>query len=205
LFKKVRVRTVELFKQRYAGLADVQIVSDEGNDVSTVSMISLDDGWFGKGQYSCGGKNQKAIVRIHVGTFRREMTRPAGREGIISSWGPMRRTDSLDLRVEDAVQALARTSAHEFGHTLGLVGDSRGKECQWMDGCDEGHDCDVFDLRSPLLAHRFENGWHIMDPGAKKLNNARIGEPNSTMRSTKRREPIFGIFDSSYLQLVHPP
>jgi len=39
----------------------------------------------------------------------------------ISEWGPMQKSDPVAVRIEDVGQALGRTSAHELGHSLGLV------------------------------------------------------------------------------------
>jgi hypothetical protein len=200
----VKKRTVEIFQQRYAGVADVTIVNADGEDVHTVSMLGLSDTLFGSSPFDCGSKTPKQTSQIHVGTYRSQMTKINDAAGFISGWAPMKRSDTVEVRTEDVAQALGRTSTHEFGHSLGLTGGPTDGTCQWMDGCDGGHNCDAFDATHPR-ANRFNEGWHIMDPGGKTVNNARISEPNKAQRTTPRKSPIFEPFGASYLKLVHPP
>jgi hypothetical protein len=200
----VRKRTVEVFQQRYANVADVKVVGSDGDDVHIVSMLRVNDSVFGSSPFDCGSKTPKQISEIHVGTYRSQMTMASDSTGFIAGWGPMKRSDSIDIRTEDVAQALGRTSAHEFGHSLGLTGGPTDNACQWMDGCDAGHNCDAFDASHPR-AKRFDGGWHIMDPGGKTVNNARISEPNPLQRTNPRKSPVFESFGASYLRLVHPP
>jgi hypothetical protein len=202
--ESVMSRTVEVFKARYAGVADVQVVSSDGDDVHTISMLRVDDSLFGQSPFDCGNTTARQVSRVHVGTYRSQLTQPTGPDGFISGWGPMRRTDAAEVRIEDVAQALGRTSAHEFGHSLGFTGETANFACRWMDGCDGGHNCDAFDARFSM-ANRFDSGWHVMDPGPKTLNNARLGEPDATRRSTPRKAPVFEIFGVSYLRIIHPP
>lgn len=200
----VKKRTVEVFQQRYANVADVKAVGSDSDDVHTISMLGVNDSVFGSSPFDCGSKTPKQISEIHVGTYRSQMARTNDSTGFIAGWGPMKRSDSIEIRTEDVAQALGRTSAHEFGHSLGLTGGPTDNACQWMDGCDGGHNCDAFDASHPL-AKRFDGGWHIMDPGGKTVNNARISEPSPLQRTNPRKSPVFESFGASYLRLVHPP
>jgi hypothetical protein len=193
----VKSRTVELFLGRYKGVADIAIVGAGDDDVHTISMMDVDDALFGQSPFDCGNLVARQTSEVHVGTYRRQMT------ANFDEWGPMQRSDPAAVRIEDVAQALGRTSAHEFGHSLGLVGGSGDRVCKWMDGCDGGHNCDALDARNPL-ADRFKDGWHIMDPGGKTENNARLAEPSPTRRSTPRRPAIFEPFSASYLKIIHP-
>jgi len=199
----VKNRTVEVFRARYAGVGDIQVVSSDGNDVHTIALFSLSSGLFGSSPFDCGNRRLKEVTRVFVGTYRSQMTQPTDAAGFISGWGPMRRSDAIEVRIEDAAQAFGRTSAHELGHSLGLTGEATDSECRWMDGCDGGHNCDAFDVRFPL-ANRFDSGWHIMDPGPKTLNNARLSEPDPLTRAAQRKGPIFDVFAGSYLSIIHP-
>jgi hypothetical protein len=167
-------------------------------------MMRVSDTLFGSSPFDCGSKTPRQTSEIHVGTYRSQMTKVNDPAGFISGWGPMKRSDTIEARTEDAAQALGRTSSHEFGHSLGLTGGPTDSACQWMDGCDGGHNCDTFDANHPR-ADRFESGWHIMDPGGKTLNNTRISEPNSLQRTSTRKSPVFEAFSASYLRTVHPP
>jgi hypothetical protein len=200
----VKTRVVEVFKQRYDGVANIKVVDSDGDDVHTISMLAADDSVFGSSPFDCGSTRPKEISEIHIGTFHSQMTQPDDSNGFISGWRPMKRSDPVEDRTEDVSQAIGRTSAHEFGHSIGLVGGNTDNACRWMDGCDAGHNCEGFDISHPL-ADRFDSGWHIMDPGGRTVNNARISEPDNKKRTKPRKSPIFEAFSASYLRIVHPP
>lgn len=192
----VEARVVEVFSAFYKSL-DVEVVAVAGPDVHTMSMLAIDDSLFGSSPFDCGNLKPKEISEIHVGTYRRSMTEEFDR------WLPMRKEDTLDVRIEDVAQALGRTSAHEFGHALGLVGEAEDRRCVWMDGCDGGHNCEAFDdLHAE--ARRFDHGWHIMDPGGNTDDNARLAEPDTKQRTNPRVPAIFEPFGLSYLVTILP-
>lgn len=192
----VKTRAVEIFSAAY-NLTDVRVVPDDGPDVHTISMLSIDDTLFGQSPFDCGNRKLKQTSKVHVGTYRRSMTDRFER------WRPMRKSDALAVRIEDVAQALGRTSAHELGHSLGLVGGDGDSQCVWMDGCDSGHNCGSFDDLN-ARADRFDGGWHIMDPGGKTKDNARLAEPDPDQRSPARVPSKFEGFGASYLNIVHP-
>jgi hypothetical protein len=187
---RVKVRTQEIFADRYRPFG-VQLVLASGPGVHTVHMTAISDSDYGLSTGDCGSLHPTQTSSIHVGTYRADMVNR------FSRWGPMRKTDSLDTRIEDVAQALGRTTAHETGHSLGL------DICGFMHGCDGGHNCDSYDASHPL-ADRFNHGRHIMDPGGKTFNNFRLGEPNATSRATVRQPSWWEPFGQSYLAIVHP-
>jgi hypothetical protein len=105
--------------------------------------------------------------------------------------------------VEDVAQALARTAAHELGHILGLVGESRDQVCRWMDGCEEHHTCPTLVDRG-YETKRFDYGRHIMDPGGESLHNARIAEQVASQRSKPRVPATFDSLSMYYLAATRP-
>ncbi len=193
---RAKARAVEVFSAAYKS-TDVQVVPAAGPDVHTISMMSIEDTLFGQSPPDCGNKKLKEISEVHVGTYRREMVKR------FKDWGPMLKSDALPVRIEDVGQALGRTSAHEIGHSLGLVGGAGDTKCVWMDGCDDGHNCDSFDDTN-ALANRFDDGWHIMDPGGKTMHNARLAEPDADQRAAQRVPSNFEAFGASYLSVLHP-
>ena len=72
-----------------------------------------------------------------------------------------------------------------------------------MRGCDGGHNCDVVDTTNPL-AHRFDSGRFILDPGGKTLNHVRIAEASALVRGASRSPAVFNRFNRSYFAIVQP-
>jgi hypothetical protein len=186
---RVKIRTQQIYADRYQPFA-VQLVLASGSGVHTVHMTAIADSDYGLSYGDCGSVRPTQTSSIHVGTYRASMINH------FSGWGPMRRTDSLDTRIEDVAQALGRTTTHETGHSLGLV------VCGFMHGCDGGHNCDSYDANHPL-ANRFDHGRHIMDPGGKTFNNFRLGESNAATRAAVRQPSWWEPFGRSYLAVVH--
>jgi hypothetical protein len=200
----VQTQTVMAFSRAYADF-NVEVVGANGPAVHTVRMLGNAGDIFGQSVYDCGNQVPKQTSEIWVGTYRATMVDDLNRKGGPIEWEPMKKTDSWQLRAADIGEALGRTSAHETGHSLGLVGDGGpGVACGWMRGCDGGHNCDEVNNEFPGLAQRFDLGWYIMDPGGKTLNNARLAEPSPNGRSATRRPAVFNPFNRSYLSLVHP-
>lgn len=187
---RVRARTQEVFADRYSPF-DIQVVAATGPNVHTIHMTAISDSIFGSSPPDCGSIRPGQTSTVHVGTYRASMVNG------LSNWRPMQRTDSLDTRIEDVGQALGRTTTHEIGHSLGLVG------CGWMKGCEGGHNCSSYDANQGL-ANRFDHGRHIMDPGGKTFNHFRIAEPSASSRATARQPSRWETFGRSYLSIVHP-
>jgi hypothetical protein len=201
----VRTQTVVAFVRAYSDI-DVEIVESDKDqpDVHTVQMMPNSGEIFGQSLYDCGNVDPHQNSEIWVGTYRSEMVDSFNSGTVTSSgWGPMAKTDSWQVRMVDVGEALGRTSAHETGHSLGLVGSISGQPCDWMRGCDGGHNCDQVDFDYPL-ARRFNNGWFVMDPGGKTKNNARLAEPSPTGRAVIRTPATFNAFNRSYFSIVHP-
>jgi hypothetical protein len=199
----VKRRTVEVLERAYAGIADVKVVEKSVPNTHTISVLDLSpDGrdLFGSSRGDCGNADLSQVTRVFAGQYRKSMTKHFDR------WGPMRKDDPPEVRIEDLGQALGRTSAHELGHSLGLVRELNTQTvgvCTWMNGCDGSHNCAAFDLDHPA-ANRFNDGWHIMDPGGTTLNNARLGEPSPNRRAASRTPAWFEPFSASYLRIIHP-
>lgn len=189
----VKARTQQIFLDRYNG-SDIHLVNSPGAGVHTIQFVKLASNVYGDSPGDCGNETPEQSSIVFVGTLRQQL-------GNFTQFKPMKKTDSLATRIEDIAQFLGRTSAHEFGHSLGLTSDSG--PCWWMMGCDDWHNCDSFDLAQPL-ADRFNQGWHVMDPGAKSPNNARIGEPSLNRRAAHRTPAIFENFGWSYIKTIHP-
>jgi hypothetical protein len=191
----VRLQTPAILLGAYEGF-DVADASDDSADVHTVDLLPASDDFFGQSAYDCGNLDLHQQSEVLVGTYRSAMVDE------FQTWGPMRKTDNLQTRIEDVAAALGRTSAHEFGHSLGFVGSDQGSPCGWMMGCDGGHNC--ADLaQSFARAERFGSGRFIMDPGGKTLNHYRLAESTSNLRGP-RAPSVFTAFDRSYLAAIHP-
>lgn len=194
----VKTRVRDLIVERFHGVANVKMVNPLVADAHVIDMLPIADNLFGQSPYDCGNAVSGERSEIHVGTYRALMINDLTNQDR-TGWGPMAKTDSIATRVEDLSQAIARTAVHETTHSLGLVGESN---CAWMQGCDGGHNCDAFD--HSLVSKRFDDGWFIMDPGGKTLNNARIAEPSTSGRAAMRQPAIFNSFDRSYFKFVQP-
>lgn len=175
---------------------DVADASDDSADVHTVDLLPGSDDFFGQSLYDCGNLQLHQQSDIMVGTYRSTMVDE------FPSWGPMQKSDSLQVRIEDVADALGRTCAHELGHSLGFVGSELGSPCGWMMGCDGGHNCSEL-AATFARAERFGSGRFIMDPGNKTLNHFRLAEASAGGRG-QRTPSVFTAFDRSYLAAIHP-
>jgi hypothetical protein len=191
----VRLATPTILMSAYEGF-DIADASDDSADVHTVDLRPDAGDFYGLSPYDCGNLKLNEQSDVFVGTYRSAMVDE------FNKWGPMNRTDPLQVRIEDVAAALGRTSAHEMGHSLGFVGSGQGAPCGWMMGCDGGHNCP--DLAQDFQrATRFGSGRFIMDPGPRTLNNFRLAEGAPNERGP--REPsVFTAFDRSYLSAIHP-
>jgi len=181
----------------FEGFAVTEADSD-GPDVHTISLLPNRGSIFGQSPEDCGSRTPRQTTEVWVGTYREEMVQS------FDAWRPMQKTDSLPTRIEDVAEALGRTSAHEMGHSLGLVGSSLGAPCGWMRGCDGGHNCSALGEQFPAISNRFDFGRYIMDPGQRTSNHARIAEPLDGARASVRTPSVFNPFNRGYLGVVHP-
>jgi hypothetical protein len=193
----VKSQTVAIFTSNFLGV-DVEVVDADGPDVHTIDILTNTGPIFGQSPFDFANKTARQSSEIWIGTFRDTMI---GDE--FAEWQPMRKDDSLGRRIVDISEAMARTCTHEFGHSLGLVGSGSAAQGGWMMGCEGGHNCAAFDAADGSTT-RFDNGFHIMDPGQTTLNNARIAEPTSLQRSATRRRSTFSGFDRSYFSFILP-
>jgi hypothetical protein len=191
----VRLATPAVLLRAYEGF-DVADASDDSPDVHTVDLLPHNDDFFGQSLYDCGNLQLHQQSDVLVGTYRSTMVEE------FPAWAPMRREDSLQVRIEDVAAALGRTSAHELGHSLGFVGSDLGSPCGWMMGCDGGHNCSEL-APSFARAERFGSGRFIMDPGGKTQNHFRLAESAPNARGP-RAPSVFTAFDRSYLAAIHP-
>ncbi len=204
----VKSRTVTVFRRAYQAVVDLEIVSAEANDVHTVLLLANSGNIFGQSFFDCGNLDPHQTSEVWVGTYADSMiesfeTGQTLPSGAVRSrvWAPMQSDDPLQTRIDDISEALGRTSAHEVGHSLGLVGS--GTSCGWMRGCDGGHNCDQFDVDFPGT-DRFDRGQYIMDPGGKTDNWVRLAEPSPGGRAPARDPATFNRFNASYFAIVHP-
>jgi hypothetical protein len=189
----VRSQVLLAFVRAYAGIG-VDVVDGAGPGVSTVHLVSSSGDIFGQSPYDFDNQDSTQTSEIWVGTFSTSMAN--------DDWQPMKKSDSWQLRIIDVGEAIGRTCAHEFGHSLGLVGSNPVADGGWMRGCDDGHNCDQMNSEFPATK-RFASGQFIMDPGGKSLPNARIGEASPTGRGT-RQPAVFNAFNRSYFGFVQP-
>jgi hypothetical protein len=200
----VKERVDTLFSEAYAKF-NITLTHDDDPATAVIAMMGFNGDFFGKVDppYLCEEPSPPKDAQVHVGTFRVQLDAGEDSNGFINGWGPMAMTDSLELRAEDIAHALARTAAHELGHTIGLVGEPTSSTCKWMSGCDGYHSCPNFRVED-VRPGRHANGWHIMDAGGvNTLNRARIGEELPNARS-KRRPSVFDPFSASFLSLTYP-
>jgi hypothetical protein len=192
----VKTRFTLLLLERYAELDLELTASPAGADVHTIRMLPVAPGAFGHSPYDCGNRQLVQQSDVYVGYFRDSMV------GDFPVWVPMSRQDPLEVRMEDVAQAMARTAAHELGHSLGLVGRRAGPQCAWMEGCQGGHNCPDLDASRPL-ADRFDDGRFVMDPGFETEFYSRIAEWFPDERGSSRAPSEFNAFSRSYLSLIH--
>lgn len=198
----VKAGTEAAFLRAYANVG-IELVDAAGPSVHTIRMTKRSNGFFGQSPYDCNNQNVGQTTDVFVGTYREKMVTLLDHE--MFGWQPMQRTDGLHKRIVDVAEALGRTSAHEFGHSLGLVGSGLGRPCGWMSGCGEWHNCEQTEQAfSHAKIDRFNGGFFIMDPGLDTPNNARLAEPSKDGRAPTRQPAIFNKLNGSYLQIVHP-
>ena len=191
----VHGRVAQLVTADYIPAGDITLTNSTDANVHIISMRPADmNGLFGESPVDCGNLVAGQTSRVYVGTFRKLMVSD------LPDWLPMIKSDPLDLRAEDVAQALGRTAAHEFGHSLGLVAENG--DCGWMRGCDGNHTCKSFQDGVTGL-NRFNFGQFVMDPGDLSTNHNRIGEATKT-RSASRSPASFCEFDRSYLRIIEP-
>jgi hypothetical protein len=186
----VQIRTETQF---FSMLSSWNIIpaNEQADDVYALQMIDLDHPYFFGFTRKVDAWNKtlndssevyvKSVCNLMIDEF--------------PNWGPMKREDSLAMRIDDVSAVLSRIAVHEFGHAIGLVLPGSG-------GCLAGHNCPT--STSKLV--RFGQGWEIMDPGdpASTPFYKRLGEEHSKTRSPNRRYAAFNQFNRSYLDLIHP-
>lgn len=202
---KIMELVSKIFAAAYKGV-DI-VMASSGNPPATIIQIvpeSSVDNYFGltSGSLDCGDEIPTKYITLFVGTFLERITELGkGAKGDVLGWEPMKIDDSLETRAEDIAYALGRTSVHEVGHSLGLVGENA---CKWMDGCNGSHLCPTFNSTFPFV-ERYGGGFHIMDGGSDTPPFARIAAHSISIRGPSRKPSIFEPFSSSYLMITHPP
>lgn len=173
---------------------DVVVVSAPGADVHVIKFHGEDScGLYGEspGDYKNLIKAQQS--EIYIGTFKCVVVD----DDRLLTQTPAKKTDSLVQRIKDISTFIGRTSAHEFGHSLGLTAEGESK----LHGCEGFHNCEAYDTSMPT--DRFDTGHYIMDPGPKSPLYARIGVASATDRKAKL--PRFNAYNASYLGIIHKP
>jgi hypothetical protein len=179
----------------YKGLAiDFDSVPPGAEQHKIIMLESSSSMIFGQSQYDCENAKYADESEVWVGSIRKSMVNQ------FVKWSPMSRDDALPTRIDDVAHVIARTAAHELGHSLGLVGSDGA--CSWMGGCEGNHNCESFDAKYSGLAKRFGGGRFIMDSGEQTPHGLRLGEPLSRVRSVAREPAELNGFDRSYLGLV---
>jgi hypothetical protein len=190
----VKARTEELTIVAFAGVANVVRVSTTGANTHTVRLSRGIGSGYGQFDttFDCLNSAPDDFSRVFVGYVADRMINDP------SAWLPMnKQEDSLPERVEDVAQVLARTAVHEIAHSLGLVGDRNGSQCQWMRGSDAGHTIPD----EPPGVTRHGNGLFVMDE--VPAPHFRLGYLTQA-RTDKRLPIVFCDFNRSYLELLLP-
>jgi hypothetical protein len=192
----VQLQTEALIAANFAQFAIEVVTQSDSEDVHIVNFLGLANGTYGETSVDCGNSNAVGTSTVFVGTLRSSMVSKFG------TWGPMKRTDKIAVRVQDVAYALAHTATHEIGHGLGLVVSPAGPaSCAWMNGCGGNHNCSTFDS-SHVLADRFDSGRYILDPATPQ--HIRIGEGSKVSRGQHRVPATFNAVTAAYLALIHP-
>lgn len=188
----VQNKTQTLVAASFAPFAISVVAQSNRADVHVVNFSGLSNGsTYGSTLgIDCANSNPSGVSTVWVGTLRDKMSN-------VPAWAPMKKSDSLDVRIQDVAHALAYTATHEIGHGLGLVVSPGGSICGWMQGCGD-HNCQSFETNQPG-ADRWDNGHYIMDPTAQPP--VRIGHSS---RSKPRIQAGFNPITEDYLSLIHP-
>lgn len=195
----VKERTRAFIAEDFSRFAVEIVETDEERAVDTHEIRFVSHALpltYGLSPHDCLNSLPKEMSQVYVGTFREEMVND------FAQWGPMRKSDSIDQRIDDVAYALARTASHELGHSLGLVTKEGTPSCGWMEGCGLHHTCES---EPHVLARRFGHGRYIMDRGDLAKGYARIAEAKPQQRSLDRTPAIFNTMNSDYLLVIHPP
>jgi hypothetical protein len=190
----VMARTEKLTIAAFAGVGNVLRVSTTGANTHTVRLSGGIGSGYGQFDttFDCLNSAPDDFSRVFVGYVADRMIND------LSSWLPMnKREDCLAERVEDVAQVLARTTVHEIAHSLGLVGDRNGSQCQWMRGSDAGHTIPD----DPPGVTRHGNGLFVMDE--VPAPHFRLGYLTQ-VRTDERLPIVFCDFNRSYLGLLLP-
>lgn len=126
----VKSRAISAFLVAYQGI-NIEFVDPDGPDVHTISVLTNSGQIYGQSPLDFSNNTPKQTSEIWLGTYRDLMIGDH-----IQDWAPMQRSDSLAMRIIDIGEAMGRTCAHEFGHSLGLVGSGPAATGGWMLGCD---------------------------------------------------------------------
>jgi hypothetical protein len=195
----VKDRTRAFIAEDFSRFAVEIVETDEERTVDTHEISFVSQALpltYGLSPHDCLNNLPQEKSKVYVGTFRDEMVNE------FAQWAPMRKSDSIDERIDDVAYALARTASHELGHSLGLVTNKSTSSCGWMGGCQLHHSCES---EPHALAQRFAHGRYIMDRGDLAKGYARIAEAKPQERSLDRMPAIFNTMNSDYLLELHPP
>jgi len=65
--ESVKTRAVEVFQERYRGVADIAVTASDSSDTHIISMIDIEDTLFGQSPFDCGSLVAKQTTEVHVG------------------------------------------------------------------------------------------------------------------------------------------
>jgi hypothetical protein len=188
----VKDKVASFFTSAYSG-QNVVLVAADGPDVHRVFYHGEDScDLYGSSPLDYKNLNKHQVSNVYIGSFKCTVVDD---DELLTST-PALLSDTMATRIADIGIFIGRTTAHEVGHSLGLVAEGD----TLLHGCEGGHNCEAYDNANP--ADRFDIGHHIMDPGPKSELFARIGQANATTRQSQT--PIFEAYGKSYLEIIHP-
>jgi hypothetical protein len=191
----VKAEVVTFFEKAYSG-KNVVLVPSFSAGTHTVKYHGEDScSLYGQSPGDFKSLIKQQQTEVYIGSFKCTVVD----NNQLLTETPAKKTDTMAVRIVDIGTFIGRTTAHEVGHSLGLVAEPSGLD-QRLHGCEGTHNCEGYDQTHP--SDRFDIGHHIMDPGPKSELYARIGQDGPVNRKAHR--PFFEAYSRSYLEIVHP-